>query len=84
MLPFFHAKKREHKKKNPLQAAGFDLAEWTGLEPATPGVTGRYSNRLNYHSVSVCSAGFHRLCDELLVKLCFLASPRGFEPLYSP
>ena len=28
-----------------------DLAEWTGLEPATPGVTGRYSNQLNYHSV---------------------------------
>jgi hypothetical protein len=27
------------------------LAEWTGLEPATPGVTGRYSNQLNYHSV---------------------------------
>jgi hypothetical protein len=22
----------------------------TGLEPATPGVTGRYSNQLNYHS----------------------------------
>ena len=29
-----------------------DLAEWTGLEPATPGVTGRYSNQLNYHSIS--------------------------------
>ena len=29
------------------------LAEWTGLEPATPGVTGRYSNQLNYHSTSV-------------------------------
>ncbi len=29
------------------------VAEWTGLEPATPGVTGRYSNRLNYHSASV-------------------------------
>ena len=28
------------------------LAERTGLEPATPGVTGRYSNRLNYRSVS--------------------------------
>lgn len=29
--------------------AGFYiLAEWTGLEPATPGVTGRYSNQLNY------------------------------------
>ena len=26
------------------------LAEWTGLEPATTGVTGRYSNQLNYHS----------------------------------
>jgi hypothetical protein len=28
------------------------LAEWTGLEPATPGVTGRYSNQLNYHSLA--------------------------------
>jgi hypothetical protein len=26
------------------------MAEWTGLEPATLGVTGRYSNQLNYHS----------------------------------
>ena len=26
------------------------MAEWTGFEPATPGVTGRYSNQLNYHS----------------------------------
>ena len=24
------------------------MAQWTGLEPATPGVTGRYSNQLNY------------------------------------
>ena len=30
--------------------SAFYLAEWTGLEPATPGVTGRYSNQLNYHS----------------------------------
>ena len=29
------------------------LAEWTGLEPATPGVTGRYSNQLNYHSTDL-------------------------------
>ena len=31
----------------------FDIekAEWTGLEPATPCVTGMYSNQLNYHSV---------------------------------
>lgn len=29
------------------------MAERTGLEPATPGVTGRYSNQLNYHSAFV-------------------------------
>ncbi len=44
------------------------LAEWTGLEPATPGVTGRYSNQLNYHSSTSET----------------LASPRGFEPRYQP
>ena len=27
-----------------------DVAECTGLEPATLDVTGRYSNQLNYHS----------------------------------
>ena len=38
-------------KKKPPGHGGFELlAEWTGLEPATPGVTGRYSNQLNYHS----------------------------------
>ena len=40
--------------KNPCKSTTykglFALAEWTGLEPATPGVTGRYSNQLNYHS----------------------------------
>ena len=29
------------------------MAERTGLEPATPGVTGRYSNQLNYRSAAV-------------------------------
>ena len=28
----------------------FCLAVWTGLEPATPAVTGQYSNQLNYHT----------------------------------
>ena len=28
------------------------MAQRTGLEPATPGVTGRYSNRLNYRCAS--------------------------------
>ncbi len=31
------------------------LAERTGLEPATPGVTGRYSNQLNYRSSFYCA-----------------------------
>ncbi len=26
------------------------FAVWTGLEPVTPGVTGRYSNQLNYQT----------------------------------
>ena len=33
------------------------MAERTGLEPATPGVTGQYSNRLNYRSEVVGAAG---------------------------
>jgi hypothetical protein len=39
-------------KKNPATYCGvsFFMAERTGLEPATPGVTGRYSNQLNYRS----------------------------------
>ena len=28
------------------------MADRTGLEPATPGVTGRYSNQLNYRSAT--------------------------------
>ena len=27
-----------------------EMADWTRLELATPGVTGRYSNQLNYQS----------------------------------
>ena len=44
------------------------MAEWTGLEPATPGVTGRYSNQLNYHS------------EEIRVPEPFLMGAEGFEP----
>ena len=34
-----------------------ELAERTGLEPVTPGVTGRYSNQLNYRSDVVGAEG---------------------------
>jgi hypothetical protein len=42
----------QEKSHRMMHAMAFleSLAEWTGLEPATPGVTGRYSNQLNYHS----------------------------------
>ncbi len=39
-----------------VEAFVFMLAERTGLEPATPGVTGRYSNQLNYRSFSLTFA----------------------------
>ncbi len=50
--------KLQHAGKNARRATAIGsyaswsqiMAEWTGLEPATPGVTGRYSNQLNYHS----------------------------------
>jgi hypothetical protein len=41
--------KKPHSHKDMRGFLGI-LAERTGLEPATPGVTGRYSNQLNYRS----------------------------------
>jgi hypothetical protein len=38
--------KKGTSKRSPFQAA---VARLTGLEPATPGVTGRYSNQLSYN-----------------------------------
>ena len=54
------------------------LAERTGLEPATPGVTGRYSNQLNYRSMTTAAASLPAQAPSNL------ASPRGFEPLLQP
>ncbi|CAL8473758.1 conserved protein of unknown function [Caballeronia sp. S22] len=80
---------RRAGKKNPADGLDFshnDLAERTGLEPATPGVTGRYSNQLNYRSTSLIDSQCHlrTLQRFLLAAADVLASPRGFEPLYSP
>src|SRR4030095_2525875 len=44
---------RQKKQKRRTLVRLRRMAEWTGLEPATPGVTGRYSNQLNYHSSSM-------------------------------
>src|SRR4051794_34387082 len=46
-----HKQKRPVDRRKRFYKALYVLAEWTGLEPATPGVTGRYSNQLNYHSL---------------------------------
>ena len=54
-------------KKGELAFAFLILAEWTGLEPATPGVTGRYSNRLNYHSLVLLESRKLSFPDLLLV-----------------
>ena len=67
-----------HKKSVLFQ--GRFPAVWTGLEPATPCVTGRYSNQLNYHTVLICeckSTNFFRFsklftifsADDLLPQL---------------
>ena len=52
--------KMQNKKPDELKFVGLwnFLAERTGLEPATPGVTGRYSNQLNYRSAAVPSKSF--------------------------
>jgi hypothetical protein len=34
-----------------LDSSSFDMAERTGIEPATSYVTGRRSNQLNYRSI---------------------------------
>ena len=43
---------RPRKEKAPGRGRGLlrQLAERTGLEPATSGVTGQHSNQLNYRS----------------------------------
>src|SRR5512143_145787 len=69
-------------KKGELAFAFLVLAEWTGLEPATPGVTGRYSNQLNYHSLAL-----QLVLPENFTALA--ASPcwwvlRGSNPRHSP
>src|SRR5581483_2450360 len=66
-----------------------NLAEWTGLEPATPGVTGRYSNQLNYHSsatwwVLTGSNRRHSPCkgDALPAELSTPSQPREGQSVY--
>ena len=43
-------KEAPHRCRASVRRNAKKMAEWTGLEPATSGVTGQHSNRLNYHS----------------------------------
>ena len=57
--------KYENKKKNGPEIFRTVLAVRTGLEPATPGVTGRYSNQLNYRTIcSVLCVFLERGCKD--------------------
>ncbi len=49
------------------------MAQRTGLEPATPGVTGRYSNQLNYR----CRITIHIVYKQSRIKV---AQRTGLEP----
>ena len=53
------------------------MAEWTGLEPATPGVTGRYSNQLNYRSGFGCGRLEERRAPSGLKRLRKLSRPQA-------
>ena len=41
----------QKKKESFIEPLYLLVAVWTGLEPATPCVTGMYSNQLNYHTI---------------------------------
>jgi hypothetical protein len=68
---------RKKKRPQTIDLRAFELvAEWTGLEPATSGVTGQHSNQLNYHSA------FAKLCLSCVTaaRSAFLVGAEGFEP----
>ena len=61
---------RGHKKTPPFsEVSVYRMAERTGLEPATSGVTGQHSNQLNYRSTFNTA------------RRCFyVVGAEGFEP----
>ena len=79
MLPGVTNKKRAIRPSSCL----CDVAERTGLEPATPGVTGRYSNQLNYRSVvlsDVChpkALAYRRFSKNALFEHSVFQKPAG-------
>ena len=65
--------KVKNEKSCLRQLFGNLVADRTGLEPATSGVTGRHSNRLNYRSAKHLNENYGgryktRTCDPCLVR----------------
>ena len=48
-----HIRKKQPPQKGKTAFSKLQVARVTGLEPATPGVTGRYSNQLSYTRASL-------------------------------
>ena len=71
-------KKKKNTKETTAHGRIDKVAERTGLEPATPCVTGRYSNRLNYRS-ALCSVGNEaNITDCLDLRQRFFSSFESF------
>jgi hypothetical protein len=56
------------------------MAGWTGLEPATSGLTGQRSNQLNYHPVEIVLNNSDLLIP-ILCKQNRLVGGTGLEPV---
>ena len=55
------------------------VAVWTGLEPATPCVTGRYSNQLNYQTVALIAS---LIAKQVQIYIRFLICQKEIEHFY--
>ncbi len=63
-----HRSTHDSNDKGATRAPLQNVAEWTGLEPATSGVTGQHSNQLNYHSALSGGCCRDRTYDHRLVR----------------
>ncbi len=62
------------------------MARWTGLEPATPCVTGRYSNQLNYHRMrerNISRLIFNFRLKSYEISFFCMVGTTGLEPVTS-
>ena len=76
-LPAYCPNTHPVNKNTPRNGFQGVFAVRTGLEPATPAVTGRYSNQLNYRTVSLKAVqryGKNRTVQERHINLRFFSA----------